>query len=111
MIAFTLRIALCTLLLSTATSAQILRLTDLTSPQIARLDRAKTIVLIPGGILEEHGPYLPVYTDGYADRFYTEQLAASLSARPGWTVVVFPKFPSAFAERIAWAPSGTIPAL
>jgi creatinine amidohydrolase/Fe(II)-dependent formamide hydrolase-like protein len=94
--AFTLRIALCTLLLSTVASAQILHLADLTSPQIARLDHARTIVLIPGGILEEHGPYLPVYTDGYADRYYTEQLAQSLAARPGWTVVIFPEIPLGF---------------
>lgn len=91
-----LRIAFSTLLLSSLGSAQVLRLTDLTSPQMAKLDRAKTVILIPGGILEEHGPYLPVYTDGYADRYYTDQLAAVLSQRPGWTILIFPEIPLGF---------------
>jgi len=39
--------------------------------------------LIPGGILEEHGPYLPSYTDGYADDAYTRELAKAIVARPG----------------------------
>ena len=29
------------------------------------LDRARTVVLIPGGIFEEHGPLIPVNADGY----------------------------------------------
>jgi creatinine amidohydrolase/Fe(II)-dependent formamide hydrolase-like protein len=51
------------------------------------------MVLIPGGILEEHGPYLPSYTDGYADEAYTRQLAKPIVARPGWKVVLFPQIP------------------
>jgi creatinine amidohydrolase len=51
--------------------AQTYHLADLNTEQIRTLDRDKTVILIPGGILEEHGPYLPSYTDGYADRFYT----------------------------------------
>ncbi|MBS1804419.1 MAG: creatininase family protein [Acidobacteria bacterium] len=94
--ALSLRIAFCTLLLSSIAFAQVRRFADLTSPQIAKLDRAKTVILIPGGILEEHGPYLPTYTDGYADRYYTEQVAASLSQRPGWTVLIFPEIPLGF---------------
>lgn len=94
--AHVLRVAFCTLLLSSLAAAQVFRLTDLTSPQIANLDRAKTVILIPGGILEEHGPYLPIYTDGYANRYYTEKLAASLSKRPGWTVLIFPEIPLGF---------------
>jgi hypothetical protein len=43
-------------------SAQILRLSDLNTDQIRALDHEKTVVIIPGGILEEHGPYLPCYT-------------------------------------------------
>ena len=59
--------------------------------QIQALDLSKTVVLIPGGILEEHGPYLPSYTDGYADDAYTRELAKAIVARPGWTVVLFPQ--------------------
>lgn len=48
---------------------------------------------MPGDILEEHGPYLPSFTDGYADDAYTHELAKAIVARPGWTVVVFPQIP------------------
>jgi len=61
--------------------------------QIQALDLQKTVVLIPGGILEEHGPYLPSYADGYADDAYTRELAKAIVARPGWTVVLFPQIP------------------
>ena len=61
--------------------------------QIRALNLQKTVVLIPGGILEEHGPYLPSYTDGYADEAYTRELAKAIVARPGWTVVLFPQIP------------------
>jgi len=45
---------------------QIYQLGELNAEQVRLLDRATTVVLLPGGILEEHGPYLPTYTDGYA---------------------------------------------
>jgi len=44
--------------------AQVVRLADLNTTQIRALDRTKTVVFLPGGMLEEHGPYLPAYTDG-----------------------------------------------
>ena len=31
--------------------------------QIKGLDREKTVVILPDGILEEHGPYLPSFSD------------------------------------------------
>jgi creatinine amidohydrolase len=74
-------------------SAQIYKLAEMNTRQIQALDRQHTVVLIPGGILEEHGPYLPSYTDGYAIQAYTGALAAAIVARPGWTVVVFPQIP------------------
>src|SRR6188768_2660513 len=74
-------------------SAQIYKLADMNTRQIQALDRQRTVVVIPGGILEEHGPYLPSYTDGYAIEAYTRALAAAIVARPGWTVVVFPQIP------------------
>lgn len=66
---------------------------ELTAAEIARLDRARTVVLVPGGIVEEHGPYLPVYADGYRNERLTRDVAAAIAARPGWTAVVFPAVP------------------
>jgi creatinine amidohydrolase len=74
-------------------AAQIFHLAEMNTEQLRKLDLDKTVVLIPGGILEEHGPYLPSYTDGYVDDYLTRQLADSIVARPGWQVVVFPQIP------------------
>src|ERR1035441_8788804 len=74
-------------------AAQILKIGEMNTQQIQALDLPKTVVLIPGGILEEHGPYLPSYTDGYADDAYTRELAKAIVARPDWTVVLFPQIP------------------
>jgi creatinine amidohydrolase/Fe(II)-dependent formamide hydrolase-like protein len=72
---------------------QVYRLAELNTEQIRALDRQTTVVIIPGGVLEEHGPYLPSYTDGYANERLTANLAAAIAARPGWTAVVFPPIP------------------
>lgn len=76
-----------------AAPAQVLRLAELNTEQIRALDRDRTIVLIPGGILEQHGPYLPSFTDGYRNEAATEELARAVAARPGWTALVFPTIP------------------
>jgi len=41
--------------------AQVLQVAELNTAQIRALDLARTAVILPGGILEEHGPYLPSY--------------------------------------------------
>jgi creatinine amidohydrolase len=89
----TLLFLLCTLGSTRDALAQVQQLADMNTRQIQALDRQRTVVLIPGGILEEHGPYLPSYTDGYAIEAYTRTLASAIVARPGWTVVVFPQIP------------------
>src|SRR5262245_29429847 len=73
--------------------AQLLRVAALSSERVAALDRAKTVVLLPGGILEEHGPYLPSYSDGYLNEWLTRRLAEAIVARAGWTALVFPSIP------------------
>ena len=80
-------------LFSCAAYCQVFQLAELNTSQIRTLDRAKTVVLIPGGILEEHGPYLPSFTDGYVDAAVTQEVARAIVARPGWIVVVFPAVP------------------
>jgi len=79
--------------LSQQVAAQVVRIAEMNTRQIRALNLQKTVVLIPGGILEEHGPYLPSYTDGYAIDAYTQDLAKAIVARPGWTVVLFPQIP------------------
>ena len=80
-------------LLSRSAEAQVYRLAELNIDQIRMLDRQRTVILLPGGVLEEHGPYLPSFTDGYLNERLTEDLAAAIAKRPGWAAVVFPIIP------------------
>ena len=80
-------------LISTPGFAQILDVRELNTVQIQALDRTRTAVLLSGGILEEHGPYLPSYSDGYQTEFVTTKIAEAIVARPGWTVLKFPPLP------------------
>lgn len=74
-------------------SAQVLKLAELNTQQIRALDKKKTIVLIPGGILEQHGPYLPSFTDGYRNERAADELARAVVARSGWTALTLPTIP------------------
>jgi creatinine amidohydrolase len=78
------------LMVTSPALSQVLNLAELNTRQITALDREKTVVLIPGGLLEQHGPHLPAYSDGYLSEWLTRRLAERLVERPGWTVVVFP---------------------
>lgn len=72
--------------------AQVLRVAEMNTRQIAAVDRSRAVVLMPFGILEQHGPYLPSFTDGYGAERLTSSLADTLAAG-GWTVLVFPTIP------------------
>jgi creatinine amidohydrolase/Fe(II)-dependent formamide hydrolase-like protein len=88
-------------------SAQVMQVAEMNTLQIAALDRAKTVVILPGGILEQHGPYLPSYSDGYANERFARDLAEAIVARPGWTALLFPAIPlgSGGANEIGGKPS------
>ena len=78
-------------LFASAASAQVVQVGDLNTQQIAALDRAKTVVFLQGGMLEEHGPYLPAFTDGILSaRLVREVAAGVVAAKPGWTALIFP---------------------
>jgi creatinine amidohydrolase/Fe(II)-dependent formamide hydrolase-like protein len=79
--------------MSRASLAQILQLAEQTTQRLAALDRSKTAVVVPGAILEQHGPYLPSYSDGYLNDWLTQRIAEAVVARPGWTALVFPSIP------------------
>src|SRR5512143_1632609 len=79
--------------LPTISVCQILDLRDLRADEIRSLDRGKTVEILQGGILEEHGPYLPIYTDGWTNEYLTKQMAEALVTRTGWKVLIFPPVP------------------
>jgi creatinine amidohydrolase len=83
-------------LMTVATRAalgQVIHVASATAAELAAVNHGRAVVLLPGGILEEHGPYLPVYTDGYLNERLTDTLAALLNARTGRPVIVFPPVP------------------
>lgn len=73
--------------------AQIYRVAQMNTEQIRALDRQKTVVILTGGILEQHGPHLPSYTDVYVNEWRSERLAEAIAERPGWAALMFPTIP------------------
>jgi creatinine amidohydrolase len=74
-----------------AYAAGVVRVADLNTRQIRALDRARTLVILQGGMLEEHGPYLPAFTDGIlSDRLALEVANGVAAKKPDWTVLLFP---------------------
>jgi len=84
-------------------AAQVLQFADLNTREIDKLDRSKTVLIVPGGILEEHGPYLPSGSDGIFNSQLAADLARLLAARPGWKAVVLPRFRSALVPQMRWS--------
>ena len=72
--------------------AQVYRLADMNTEQIRALDREKTVVILTGGILEEHGPHLPSFADGYSNEWLARRLAETIVERGG-AVLMFPTIP------------------
>jgi creatinine amidohydrolase len=72
-------------------SAEVVRVGDLNTRQIRALDRDRTVVFLQGGMLEEHGPYLPAFTDGILSERLTLEIANGVVAKePKWTALLFP---------------------
>lgn len=73
---------------------QLLRLEELSWPQLEALDRAHTVIFIPMSPVEEHGPHLPLGTDIYTCLGFTEAIAARLEEQhPELTAVLVPILP------------------
>lgn len=85
--------ALVFLLVPVVVGAQVLRVSELSVRDLSALDRERTVVVIPGGLLEEHGPYLPSFTDGYLSEWIAERTAEALVAERGRTVLMLPTIP------------------
>ena len=81
------------LLFSISSNAQIYRIAEMNVEQIKKLDKEKTVVILPGGIVEEHGSFLPTFTDGYWNEQVTQELTKAIAAKKGWSVVIFPTIP------------------
>ena len=76
-----------------AALAQVVLVSELSVGDIKQLDRNQTVVIIPGGIFEQHGPYLPSFTDGYLNEWIARRTAEAIIAERGGTVLMFPTIP------------------
>jgi creatinine amidohydrolase len=76
---------------SSARTLPIYELEELTWTEVDALDRAKTLFILPVGMLEQHGPHLPVGADTLAVVYETLAVAQQVSrASPGWNIVMLP---------------------
>lgn len=88
-----LAITILLLLPCAATEAQIYRVAEMNTEQILSLDREKTVVILTGGILEQHGTHLPSFSDGYSNEWLAQNLAEAIVERSGMSVLLFPTIP------------------
>lgn len=64
---------------------------ELTASRIAALDRERTIVILPVGMLEQHGPHLPIGADTLAVMYEANGAARRLTEDlAGWSIVMMP---------------------
>ncbi len=69
----------------------ILRLEELSTPQLDALDRGRTVVILTVSPLETHGPHLPLGVDAFTARHFAEAVAERVVVtRPGWSAVLAP---------------------
>lgn len=71
----------------------IVRWSELRASDMARFDRARTVVIIPAGVIEEHGALLPNGSEVMYNERIAADLATAIVARPGWTVITVPSIP------------------
>jgi creatinine amidohydrolase/Fe(II)-dependent formamide hydrolase-like protein len=74
-------------------AGQIYRVAEMNTKQIRNLDKQKTVVILTGGVLEQHGPFMPSFSDGYINERYSRDLSEAIAARSGWSVLMFPTIP------------------
>ncbi len=76
---------------SAAWAQRIHKLEELRAPQIDALDRDRTLFILPVGMIEVHGPHLPVGTDTLGLIYEANNVSTRISrALPDWNIVMMP---------------------
>jgi len=71
--------------------SKIYQLEELTWPEIDALDRQRTLFILPIGMIEQHGPHLPVGADTFGVTYEANGASRRVSrALPDWNVVMMP---------------------
>jgi len=74
-----------------APGSRIYKLEELTWPQIDAFDRQRTLFVLPVGMIEQHGPHLPVGADTIGVMYEADGASTRVSrALPDWNVVMMP---------------------
>ena len=74
-----------------SSGSRVYKLEELTWPQIDALDRQRTLFILPVGMIEQHGPHLPVGADTIGAMYEANGDSAAVSrALPDWNVVMLP---------------------
>jgi creatinine amidohydrolase len=84
----------------------VFRLEDMTFQEVDRLPRERTIIILPMGPLEAHGPHLPLSVDFKGAEVLTDLSAQMLSER-GHTIAIAPVIPYTLAD-VAMPFPGTV---
>lgn len=60
--------------------------------QLSSMNRQQTVVFIPCGPLEQHGPHLPLGMDGFSARYFSEQAIERLAQGKlkSWNFIIYP---------------------
>ena len=67
------------------------KLDELRGPQVDALDRERTLFILPIGMLEVHGPHLPIGNDTIGVTYEANEAAARLRlSLPDWHIVMMP---------------------
>ncbi|MGB9885430.1 MAG: creatininase family protein [Moorellales bacterium] len=86
--------------------ASVYYLDRLTYEEVDRLPREETVIILPVGPLEAHGPHLPLSVD-INGALVLSDLAAQLLAQRGISVLIAPALPYALAD-VAMPFAGTV---
>ena len=74
-----------------AGGSRVHKLDELTWPQIDALDRSRTLFILPVGMIEQHGPHLPVGADTIGVTYEANGVAERVSRTlPDWNIVMMP---------------------
>ena len=74
-----------------APGARVYKLEELTWPQIHAFDRQRTLFILPVGMIEQHGPHLPVGADTIGVMYEANGVSTRVSrALPDWNVILMP---------------------
>jgi creatinine amidohydrolase len=74
--------------------SKVYKLEELRAPQIEAFDRERTLFILTVGMLEAHGPHLPIGTDTIGLAYEVARASRRIGeALPDWNVVVMPPLP------------------